>query len=898
MTYLQKNTNPLVQGGDNSFNLEAEGFLGATATAVANDPFIEPVNLQAVFDDIMAKAGQGPLTLYRGYQINDNKNKEGQAVAEKWKYVEDAQADTELAKLGAMFSDACACTYRKDVDAREDKEHAYYITDAAYFDFDADDLGEALKAVIKFIDKLEDKGVNPECLRIFASGSKGFHLYLPMETFKPDGVQGLTLNEMRYLPAIMKEFAWAFFVDGLDLRVYTRGRMFRRENIQRVSGKYKVPLSYAELKGLDVAGYEALVSKSRLDYPVLAKPEYCPDLAAEWDKAKDKVVKGKAILKKRASVPITEDVSFRLKSLLDVYHPDEGGYSGWFKGVAAIHDTYAGSAEGFEVAKNWSMKSDQYDLDELESTWGGLYPEVSGGTTFGSLVYEVRENKIVWIDPHPELNPRNQIDSPSYVMRETDEGFAEHVAMKFNGELKYVSELGAWAYFDGRSWVIESGISAPKMRAKAEMRLYLQKVSAIQPQGVAEEERRKKSIAFAFGYENGRKLENLVFKMQAEPQLITSVGIFDDKPYLINLINGTYDLKKDELRPHDPMDYLTQRMHVEFDPAATCPRWGQFMDEITCGNAELAKYLQCIAGLCLSGDVSQHEAYFLWGNGSNGKSVFTGIMRRLCADYFKPLNVDVLMHSNKSGQINTGLASLRGARAVATSELPRGVQLKSNVFKDLTGGDALQVDDKYVKAFTLKPQCTILVPTNFMPTITENDNGTWRRCVIIPFNAIFDGKSKDAKLSEKLERELPGILNWAIEGFRRFLAGKMIIPTCVKELTAKYRDDLNLTAKFVNQYLEKDSLGNPGGRIKLDDLYAMYQVFCKAEGMRSCITKRMFKEDIQAYLPDFTLVARAPVYRGWRIISEYVPEDFLLTRFKAQKYREQAITYFESEILT
>lgn len=851
-----------------------------------DDGGLDGVDLQSVFDDILKGAGREPGTLWRGYQIGDG----GQEV---WKYVPERQADAFRDQEHPMFMTVLASTYRSDGQGAE-RADALSIGRMAYFDFDFDseDIAEVLPKVRQFIGKLVDAGADATALHIYASGGKGFHVLVPLEMFLPEGVRGLSLADLQAFHLIVKAIAQALYVDTLDLRVYTSSRMWRQANVKRERGTYKVPVTWAELLSMNAEGYAALVAGPRDEIP-RQLAQFAPGLGEIWNQARVNVgglLQAKA---QRGAAPRRELGAAeleRLVSALFTVDPDAGGYGDWFACVAAVHDAFEGSDEGLRLADEWSRQGRKYNRQALASTWDGLGSGLAGANAITAASVYRLAREAGWIDKWPHLNPRNQLDSPQYRLRETDEGFAEHVAAKYGDRLRYVAELKTWAVFDGRSWVFEHGIATAKDLAKREAREYAAKVVAIRPATDAEEAARKKSLSFALGLENGKKLENIVSKMQDDPRLVTSVGLFDDRPYLINLVNGTYDLDRDEMRGHDADDFLTQRMHVSRDPKAQCARWSRFIDEITCGDRELAAYLQCIAGLCLSGDVSRQEAYLCYGGGANGKSVFTGVIRELCGDYFKPLAVEVLVYSNKPGTNNTEMAALRGARAVATSELDRGVQLRSGNFKDLTGGDAVQVSDKYIKAFTLKPQCTILIPTNHLPTITENDHGTWRRVCIIPFRATFSGPELDPGLPGKLRAELPGILNWAIEGFRMFKGGKMVTPLCVKELTAKYRDELNVIKSFVDTWLVEDEPGREDrGRIKLDDLYVMYALFCKVSGLRHAMTKRMFKEDIASYLVNQTLSARQPVYWGWRIRAEYVPDNILTERFSKPSHATKSL---------
>ncbi len=177
--------------------------------------------------------------------------------------------------------------------SRDDTIKAHY-RGSLYFDIDVSrEMGgieAAIRQTNKLVRNLETFGVNPRSLNIYASGSKGFHVLVPVDTFiakeyKP-GYQRL--------PVIYKEIAHRpdIYVDGIDPRVYSaqRGRMWRTENVQRENGKYKVPITYEELVDLTPEVYEEFVSGPR-PRPTLMVPSYAPALATAFSLAQDSVEK-------------------------------------------------------------------------------------------------------------------------------------------------------------------------------------------------------------------------------------------------------------------------------------------------------------------------------------------------------------------------------------------------------------------------------------------------------------------------------------------------------------------------------------------------------------------------------------------------------------------------------
>lgn len=160
----------------------------------------------------------------------------------------------------------------------------------------------AIVQVNTMLDKFEALGANLDTFRIFASGSKGFHIEVPRATFLDREPKAGT----PYLPLIYKEMVHTpeLFVDGVDNRVYTagRGRMWRTTNVQRENGKYKVQITLEECRGLTPDVYHALVTGPREPISV-APPQYCPELAVMYATAIDQVTSRRSKVKKTKQSP-------------------------------------------------------------------------------------------------------------------------------------------------------------------------------------------------------------------------------------------------------------------------------------------------------------------------------------------------------------------------------------------------------------------------------------------------------------------------------------------------------------------------------------------------------------------------------------------------------------------
>jgi len=175
-----------------------------------------------------------------------------------------------------------------------------------FFDFD-DDLEVCIEQFKKFLVLLQSKGVDLNQCRLYATGGRGFHAFLPMQMYMvkiaPCGVPNLV--------HIYREMAHALWVDSMDGRIYSskKGRQLRCNNVLRSNGKYKVQITADEAMSMTLEMYESLCSSPRNELPV-DQAKFNPDLSLIYTVAKDKVNKGAA---KRKGKKPTSDALARFK---------------------------------------------------------------------------------------------------------------------------------------------------------------------------------------------------------------------------------------------------------------------------------------------------------------------------------------------------------------------------------------------------------------------------------------------------------------------------------------------------------------------------------------------------------------------------------------------------------
>jgi putative DNA primase/helicase len=311
----------------------------------------------------------------------------------------------------------------------------------------------------------------------------------------------------------------------------------------------------------------------------------------------------------------------------------------------------------------------------------------------------------------------------------------------------------------------------------------------------------------------------------------------DADPMLLNVLNGTIDLRTGGLRPHRPADMITKLAPVEYEDTARCPLWLDFLEKVFRGDRDLITYVQRLVGYCLTGDVREQALPIFWGAGSNGKSTLvTTVMGVLGEDYAVKAPRDLLL-ARKGDQHPTKVARLFGRRLAVCSELAEGEALDEALVKDLTGGDLLTARAMREDYWQFRPTHKVVLVTNHKPEIRGTDEGIWRRPRLVPFTAYFWDPDrpedrakglpaeyrKDTGLMDRLRAELSGILAWAVEGCLAWRRHGLGSAAAVTDATGVYRAEQDTLSGF----LEEECVLEAGRSAKAAELYGRYVFWCR-----------------------------------------------------------------------
>ena len=370
----------------------------------------------------------------------------------------------------------------------------------------------------------------------------------------------------------------------------------------------------------------------------------------------------------------------------------------------------------------------------------------------------------------------------------TDLGNAERLVRLFGDQIRFVPQWG-WLVWDGKRWVRDpEGQWVMEFAQETVKQIYHEAAEA----PTAEE--RERLAKWAIASESHQRITAMV--KQASSQCRASPKEFDADDWLLNLENGVLNLRTLELLPHDPSLMLTKLAPVVYDPTADCPRWKAFLQRIFDGNERLIRFVQRAVGYSLTGSTREQCLFFLYGTGANGKSTFLEVIRALLGDYAATAEFSTFV-ADRKGSVRNDIARLHNARLVTAIEVGEGKRFAEELIKVLTGGDTVAARFLYREFFEFKPRFKVWLAANYKPEIRGTDWAIWRRIRLIPFTVTIPPEEQIPDLAEQLKGELSGILNWALEGLKDWLANGLQPPPEVTEATEAYRAEMDIVGLFV-----------------------------------------------------------------------------------------------------
>jgi len=313
---------------------------------------------------------------------------------------------------------------------------------------------------------------------------------------------------------------------------------------------------------------------------------------------------------------------------------------------------------------------------------------------------------------------------------------------------------------------------------------------------------------------------------------------WDYCPGLLPCLNGIIDLKNGNLIPHNPGLYIRNICSTNYIKNAQRPLFEQFLDDIMLGNEEMKGFIKRVKGSAIYGVPKEEKIFYLYGEkGRNGKGTLEQTLEKILGSIAKTFPSEMLLRQSNppsSSNASPELANLQGVRFAIFSEINKGRKIDASKVKNLSGRDSISCRRLFSNVdLNITPTHTMFIQTNYKPEAPSDDDGLWKRNILIPFNAEFVEDPKlphqrklDPEFKDKLISEKEGILAWLVEGCLEYQEHGLNIPGIVKEETENYRKENDGIAVFLEERCVIDSaFSTPGEKMRKS-----IKTFCEENG--------------------------------------------------------------------
>lgn len=415
----------------------------------------------------------------------------------------------------------------------------------------------------------------------------------------------------------------------------------------------------------------------------------------------------------------------------------------------------------------------------------------------------------------------------------TDMGNAERLVERHGADLRYVSSREQWYLWDGRRWRADDLRAVERLAKETHRTIYAEAEAA------KESVRRKELAAHAARSEAAAKVAAALSLARSDERVALRAEQMDRDPWLLNVANGTIDLRTGELREHRREDLITMIAPVEYDAEAQLELWDRFLRDVTGGDLEVAAFLQRAVGYSLTGDTREERMFMPIGRAASGKTTLAEAIKAALGDYATMADAETFLRRRDSGGPRNDVARLDGRRMVVTIEMDEGRHMAEGLVKHLTGGDTVIARFLHQEHFEFRPTFKLWTFANVAPKVSDEDDGIWRRVSRLPLDHPVPPEQRDPAMKITLRDVTtagPAILAWAVHGCLAWQREGLGSAPAVERVTAEYRSAMDPLAPFIEErcVLEEDAA------TAADGLYRAYAEWAKASGDSHPMTKTAF----------------------------------------------------------
>ena len=422
----------------------------------------------------------------------------------------------------------------------------------------------------------------------------------------------------------------------------------------------------------------------------------------------------------------------------------------------------------------------------------------------------------------------------------TDLGNARRFADMHASTMRYVFAWQQWIVWDGKRWKRDHGGAGTTAAKAVAAAIYSEAASvmasaaaAINAGGSVGPTMAESLVKHAGDTSKRARLEAMVALSRDEAEMRADADTFDRDPWLLNVANGTLNLRDGEIHKHKQSDHITLLSPITYEADAKAPEWERFLSEVI-PDPEVRDWTQRYLGYAITGLVTEQVFAFWVGVGGNGKNVCADVVCAALGDYAMVGAPDLLLE--KHGDAHpTELADIEGKRLVVCSEIEPGRSWAEARIKQITGDATIKSRRMREDFREFSATGKIIVLANTKPKVRSTDNGLWRRMRLQPWPVSVPKERQDRQLLNRIRaNELPGVLAWLVRGCLAWQNRGLGEPRAIAMATADYKREEDVLGLWLDGCCKLE----PGAWHATTELYENYAAWCKAEGIERPWTRK------------------------------------------------------------
>lgn len=520
----------------------------------------------------------------------------------------------------------------------------------------------------------------------------------------------------------------------------------------------------------------------------------------EFKRAFNMKRKRKPVPKKQPRVNGTPDIE-DVRCALEKIPADERNV--WLTVGMALH-SFMSNEEGKALWDRWSKTAPgKFDQAEQDRTWRSF--KSTGGVTKGTLFYYAKL-----------FSPGTKhIDIPT-----TEADLANLFVATYKSQVAFDHRTSTWWVFDG-IWRKSQHLATRHCKTMLEC--------LVETARCVHSDKQSALLSALQRQATASSLTAILRHASLDADMETSNARFDTTPDLLGAENGVIELASGKHRPARPDDFITLCCGVAYNAEAKCPEFMKFMESITEGDKEFARYIQRALGYSAFGHTREQVLFLIIGPGGNGKGVLIRAITKALGDYGKTVAPNLLQraYASNPNSPSPAVMALKSARLYACTEFDGQKRFDEAFIKQLSGSDVLTGRSNFGEQETFTPVGKLWLSLNSDPEIAYDNAAMWRRVRVIPLMRRFNGEDCDPDLDAKLANELPGILNWIINGARQYHEHQL--GTCSKVTRAT--EQLRMRSDTVRSWFASSCTVRNGAAIQgAKDVYNSYSAHTRNNG--------------------------------------------------------------------